>query len=940
VANPLQQLAKVGQSFWLDNLGRGLITSGELERLIRDDGLRGITSNPTIFEKSLASSDEYDPEMQRLAQQGASNEEIFESLAIHDIRRAADLLRPVYKATSGQDGFVSLELPPFLATDTERSVREAKRLFATIGRANVMIKVPGTAEGIPAIERLIAEGVNVNITLLFSLDNYAKVIEAYLHGMERRREQGKPIDTVASVASFFVSRVDTEIDKRIDQLLSETDDEERKALLGSLKGKAAIANAKMAYQLFLEQFSSPRFDALKAHGARVQRPLWASTSTKNPAYSDVLYVEALIGPDTVETMAPVSVEAFRDHGKVRRTIDENLDEARRALDQLAEVGISLDEVTDLLQRQGVDAFAKSFDGLLAGIDQKRTRFAGRSANGIGHAGAYDAEIDAFIQQLNRNRAVELLWAKDGSLWSDVPEVRQKIQQRLGWLDVPSSMLDEIDRFTRLAEDVRQSGFTHAVLLGMGGSSLAPEVFQRIFGRCDGYPELTVLDTTNPDAIARVAESLDLAHTLFIVSSKSGTTVETSTLQEFFARRLKSAGIDQPGQHFIAITDPDTKLEQMGREQGFRAVFTNPPDIGGRYSALSYFGLVPAAIMGLDVRTLLERAVEMADQTRSAAPTNPGLWLGAALGLLAEMGRDKVTFVPDPMLESLADWLEQLIAESTGKEGTGLVPIAHEPRGATDSYGSDRVFVGIDLVPQPHAQTDAFLTGLEAAGHPVIRVRLRDEWDVAAEFVRWEVATAIVGAALGINPFDEPNVQESKDNTNRLLGTYRETRSLPEPSARAGAPGIAAMGNDAPTIQEAIEQFLGEVGQGDYLAIMAFSDRTPEAHLRLQEVRRLLRDRLRVATTLGYGPRFLHSIGQLYKGGPQSGAFLQIVIKPRGDLEIPGEPYSFGTLFAAQALGDFEALQKRSRPLLRLVIDQDAVSGLDRILQTIVPAALR
>lgn len=940
MANPLQRLASVGQSFWLDNLSRSLIATGELERLIRDDGLRGITSNPSIFEKALSSGDIYDAQIRRLTRAGANKEQIFEDLAFHDIRRAADLLRPVYLATSGGDGFVSIELPPYLAADTTRSIREAKRIFASIGRPNVMIKVPGTDEGIPAVEELIFAGVNVNITLLFALNNYLRVVEAYLRGLERRVDAGLPVDSIASVASFFVSRVDTEVDKRIDALLAQPLDDEKKKRLEALKGRTAIANAKVVYEHFTRLFSSARFAALKSHGARLQRPLWASTSTKNPEYSDVLYIEALIGPDTVETMAPVSVDAFRDHGTVKRTVDEGLDEAHRILDEMAELGISYDDVTKELQVQGVKLFAKSFDNLLAGIEEKRQRFGASDGSSSGSVAPYTGEVEDAVNRIAGHHVAKRLWSRDATLWSRDEQTQQKISKRLGWLDCPAVMSTEVDRLRELSNDVRQAGFTRAVLLGMGGSSLAPEVFQRTFGNQEGSPELIVLDSTNPDAISRLSSSLDFGRTLFIVSSKSGTTVETSTLFRYFFARVENAGIGDPGAHFIAITDPGTVLEKLAHERNFRHVFVNDPNIGGRYSALSFFGLVPAAIIGLDVGRLLERATDMAETTKGDSLDNPGLWLGGALALLAQLGRDKLTFISDPALESLSDWLEQLIAESTGKDGVGIVPIAQEPLVAPGAYASDRVFVGFDLAPQPHAETDAMLVGLEEAGHPVIRVRLRDEWDIAAEFFRWEVATAIAGVEIGINPFDEPNVQESKDITNRLLETYSRQHTLPEERPSAFEDGIAAFGVAAPSLREATEAFLDQVGVGDYLAIMAFCDRSSAVDVRLTEVRRLLLERLNVATTLGYGPRFLHSIGQLYKGGPASGAFLQVVVEPSQDLPIPEEAYSFGTLFAAQSLGDYEALGKRRRPLLRVKLSGDPVVALDRLLQSLVASALR
>ena len=942
VANPLQQLADVGQSFWLDNLSRTIITSGELLRLIQEDGLRGITSNPTIFEKALAGTDAYDQDITRLAAEGKSLDEIFEGLAIEDIRMAADLLRPVHDAAGGGDGFVSLELPPSLSTDTAQSVTEAKRLFTTIGRPNVFIKVPGTPEGIPAVEELIAEGINVNITLLFSLDGYQQVMEAYLRGLERRVEQGQPVHDINSVASFFVSRVDTEVDHRIDQLLSRNPDEATRRRLIALQGKSAIANAKIAYQHFKQVFlEGERFARLRQQGARVQRPLWASTSTKNPAYPDVYYIEALIGPHTVDTMPDATAAAFGDHGKVRVTIEDDVEGAERILAELGEVGISYDDVTELLQVNGVAAFAKSYVSLIRGIDEKRQLLLGPTGGRPGNLGPFDEAVRSALDRLREQDAVARIWRHDASLWSSDPAVQRSIANRLGWLTVHETMLGQLQALAELQTDVRQAGLTRALLLGMGGSSLAPEVLQSTFGNQVGFPELVVVDTTDPDAIASITDATDLEHAIFIVSSKSGTTVETASLFAHFDRLLTArVGAAESARHFVAITDPGTKLEQLARERGFRHLFLNPADIGGRYSALSYFGLVPAAIIGLDVRRLLDGAAGMADRLKAAGDGNPGLWLGAALGALAQAAHDKVTFVFDPALDSMAAWLEQLLAESTGKEGTGLVPIANEPHAPLESYGADRVFVGLDLVPQPHARTDALLEALERSGQPVIRLRMADEWQLGAEFLRWELATAVAGVVLGINPFDEPNVQESKDNTNRLLGEFQRQHALPEPPPVASTEGVGVVGVTAASVPEAFEGFVGRVRLGDYLAIMAFMERTPEAEERLQEIRGLLCERLGVATTLGFGPRFLHSTGQLYKGGPASGTFLQIVVEPHTDLPIPGQDYTFGGLFRAQSLGDYQALERRGRPLLRLTVSGDPLDGLRVILQSLVPAAAR
>ncbi len=942
MTNPLRELAAYGQSFWLDYLSRNLITSGELARLIEDDGLRGITSNPTIFDKAIATSEEYDEEIAELAARGLSDEVIFEELAVHDVQKACDLLWLVYEASQGQDGFVSLELPPALAYDTERTIEEARRLFAKIDRPNAMIKVPGTQPGIPAIERLVADGVNVNVTLLFALENYEQVMEAYLRGLEQRLRDGLALDRIASVASFFVSRVDTEVDRRLDQLLEQESDPTRRARLEALKGKAAIANAKLAYQRFKRVFlEGERFAWLREHGAQIQRILWASTSTKNPAYSDVMYVEHLIGPYTVQTMAPVTVEAYRDHGRPRpNTVEEGIEEAQQVLAELEALGISYADVTDKLQREGVRLFEESYQSVLRRIAERRRILIARRERHGSNLGVFARDIDSAVKQLVSEHAVERLWQRDPSLWADDQSRQRAIAQRLGWLDIVETIRAHLAELESLQEAVRDRRFRHALLLGMGGSSLAPEVFQRVLGNDAQHPELIVLDTTNPDTIARVREQLDLERTLVIVSSKSGTTIETMSLADYWYAELERELGDRAGSHLIVITDPGTPLEGWARSRRAWRVFLNPPDIGGRYSALSFFGLVPAAVIGLPVKALLDHAAPMLERLQRNGDDNPGLWLGAALATLAQLGRDKVTLLLEPAVAPLGDWLEQLLAESTGKNGTGLIPIVHEPHLPPEQYGPDRVFVTIDLTLQPYQPTEALLKAVETLGHPILRTQLWNVWELGAEMVRWMVATAIAGCVLGIDPFDEPDVRLAKERTAALLEHYRRGSDLIRPPVSFVDGPLAVAGTEATDLRGALLELFRHLESSSYVGILAYVDPEPQVLDRLHTIRRLLAENLRVATTLGIGPRYLHSTGQLYKGGPNTGVFLELVSEPAHDLPVPGAAYSFRTLFLAQADGDFAALSERQRPVLQITLRGDTVAALERLEQELVVVAAR
>ena len=938
----LHELTDLGQAIWLDYIRRSFITSGNLHALV-DGGLRGVTSNPTIFEKAIAGSTDYDDDLQRLVDQGKTVEEIYQALTLDDIQRAADVLRPVYEQSAGADGYVSLEVSPDLAYDTEGTISEARRLFATLDRPNVMIKVPATPAGIPAIETLIGEGINVNVTLIFSLAQYEAVAEAYIAGLEklatdggdpstgsgqalRQRtagpRSGHALSGVASVASFFVSRVDAAVDRALEEIGE-----------SALQGKIAIANSKVAYARFREILTGARWERLAAQGARPQRVLWASTSAKNPLYPDTLYVDGLIGPDTVNTVPPATLNAFRDHGTVALTLEAGLAEARAQLATLADLGVDLDAITQELQDEGVAKFAQSFQSLMSTIAEKQDRLLAGWRDLTVSLGAYQTVVDDALSEMRQNRMMARIWAHDHTVWKPEPT---DIANRLGWLHIAEPMLENVPRLEGFVADVRAAGYTHALLLGMGGSSLAPEVFRRTFGVKDGYLDLAVLDSTDPGVVLDHAGRLDPARTLFIVATKSGTTAETLSFFRFFTNWVADAlGEDRAGEHLIAITDPGTHLVDLAQRYGFRSTFINDPNIGGRYSALSYFGLVPAALIGVNVPTLLGRAMAATCGSESCVTPeeNLGARLGVILGELAKVGRDKATFALSPAIASFGDWVEQLIAESTGKEGKGIVPVVGEPLGPPEVYGADRIFVHLRL---PGDEThDAALAALEAAGHPVVRLDLHDRYDLGGQFFLWEIATAVAGHRLGINPFDQPNVEAAKALARRLVAEYTEKGTLP-----AGEP--------APLTAEALHDFLAQAQPGDpstgagrsYVTLQAYVQPTAAATAALAALRVGLRDRFQLATTVGYGPRFLHSTGQLHKGDAGRGLFIQITADGPRDVPIPdeagspGSSISFGVLKLAQALGDRQALLDAGRQVIRFHLGKDVVGGLKRLLEAV------
>ena len=911
--NPLFDLKPLGQSIWLDNIRRSHILSGDLKKLIDQDGITGETSNPSIFEKAIAGSDDYAEAMQKLIAQGKNAFEIYDALSIEDVRMACDVFRPVYNATQGADGFVSIEVSPKIAHDTATTISEAKRLFKAVNRPNVMIKIPGTQEGVPAVEECLYAGLNINITLLFAVQAYEQVAWAYVRALERRMKEGKSIDRIASVASFFVSRIDTLVDKLLSDHAKATSDPTLKAKLESLQGKAAIANAKIAYESFKKIFGSRRFVELKSHGARVQRPLWASTSTKNPNYPSTLYVDTLIGPDTVNTLPPETIDAFSQHGTAHATIQDDVEGARKSLGELESVGIRMAYVTQQVLDEGVVKFEQAFDQLLASIDDKipAAIWQRQSASLDDYLGAVSENVAAAEQNGVANR----VWSKDATLWKSEPEHIKEISNRLGWLKVMATMRQHQAELKAFSNEIKKEGFTSVVLCGMGGSSLCVETLRDIVGIAKGFPKLLILDTTDPASVRAVESKINPKKTLFIIASKSGGTIETLSHYKYFAAQA-------PAQNFVAITDPGSGLQKLAEEKGFRRVFQNPSDIGGRYSALSLFGLVPAALMGIDVGKLLDRAEEMAKACLAdvSAENNPGEWLGVVFATLAQKGRDKITFVTSKEIATFGAWAEQLIAESTGKEGKGLVPIDGEPLGKTSDYGMDRVFVYSSLQDEKNPTVEKRLNALVKVGHPVIRLTLRDPYDIGAEFFRWEFATAVACALIGIDAFDQPNVEEAK--------VYAR-HALDQSSVDSGQWTIQPIWENkqfavyatekisAKNLQGALKAFFKLAEPHDYLALMAYLQNTPSNNAALKSMRVETRKALHVATTAGYGPRFLHSTGQLHKGGANNILALQITADNTVDAAIAGESYTFGKLIHAQSAGDWQALEKNGRRALRV-----------------------
>jgi transaldolase / glucose-6-phosphate isomerase len=887
----LAKLTEAGVSIWLDQIRRTLITEGELQRLVDEYSLRGLTSNPAIFEKAILGSEDYDEDLRELSAGGLSPVEIFEHLAIKDVQLAADVMRGVWEEAGGADGFVSLEVTPSLAHDTDATLEEARSFWKRVDRPNLLIKIPGTEAGLPAIEQAVYEGINVNVTLLFKVESYVAVTERYIRGLERRLQEGKSLD-VHSVASFFVSRVDTEVDRRLDEL-GRTE----------LQGRAGVANAREAYMRFKEVFHGGRFAALREAGAPVQRPLWASTGVKNPKYPDTLYVDELVAPETVNTMPMATLNAAAEKSEFGGlTADRDPSDD---LNALAEAGIDMSDVTDTLLREGIEKFIEPFDELIRGVESAREAAVTKRPATI-RSSLPDELEPGIVEQVKRaqsEQVVQRIWRKDATLWA--PAGTPEIADRLGWLTISETMLDLADGLHSFAEGCRADGLEHAVLLGMGGSSLGPEVIRRSFGDAGGM-KLHVLDSTDPGAVLETERAVDLDKTLFVVSSKSGGTTETLSHMRYFYERCSA-----DGERFVAVTDPGSPLVDEARRRGFRRVFENDPNIGGRYSVLSHFGLVPAVLAGVDIEALL-RGAQVAEQNCSsyhAVEANSGLWMGLAIGALAKQGRDKATFVVSGPISSFGLWVEQLIAESTGKQGRGVLPVADEPLAAPEDYGADRVFVYLRSEDSPDEQLDEKVEALSRAGHPTITLAVGGPEDLGRVFFFAEFAVAVAGWVLGINPFDQPDVQEAKDNTKRVL----EGGELPEVD-----PGD-------------LSELLERAAPPHYVALMGYLQPSEQFDAAMEEARARLRDRTKATTTFGYGPRFLHSTGQYHKGGPPNGLFVQLVHDGDEDVEIPEAGYGFRHLKNAQAIGDLQTLRDHGLPAVQLRLEGDPVQAVRRVL---------
>jgi transaldolase/glucose-6-phosphate isomerase len=905
-SNPLTVLQQLGQSPWLDAIDRGLLRSGELARMVRDGEITGITTHPRRCADAIARGRDYDDALAALVAAGRNADAIVDALLVEDVQAAADALLPVHQASKRADGYVGLDLAPALAHDTAATLREAKRLWRAVNRPNLMVKIPATAAGVAAIEEAVASGINVDATLVGSLARWNAVMTAYLNGLTRRLEAGMRVDRLASVATFVPSRLDAAVDRLLDERIAQSAQVETRAQLERLKGKAAIALAKLAYAAFRETSSPERFALLAREGAHPQRPLWASTTTHAP-YPDVYYVEALIGPDTVASMPLPTLATYRAAGHPEDRIGLAVDRAHAVLAQLADAGIHLDEVTARLEREGVAELEQAHRELLATVAHRREALRVMARTAVRPAAA-ERGVATALRSLDGAHVLERLWRRDADLWPRAAETAGG--DRLAWLDA-DGMAPSPEALRAFAEQARRDGCTHAVVCGGAGTTLAADLFRRTLGIAAGFLDLTVCDAGDPAALAAVAKRVPAKHTLVVLSAPSGDPAEVDAVFRFWWERIGAAVGARVGRHFVALAPPDSRLEALAREHDFREVFATVPGVTGAWAALSAVGMVPAALMGHDLPKLLDRARRMATACGpdAPAPQNPGACLGATLAALARGGRDKITLLVPDKVAAFADWLEQLLVGVAPRRGPGLVAVAREPEGPPAVYGKDRAFVQLRL----GARADRTTAALERAGHPVIALRLADGYDLAGEMVRWQVATAVAGHLLGADPFAPAPAPPT-------TVAARPAVELP-PALEPAQPDFATR----------LASQLAAARGRRWVALAAFAAPTPRREKILQDVRAVIRKRFGVATTLAFGARVPDARDAWHGSGPASAIVLQLTAEPTQDLPVPGRPFGFAALQDAQAAQTRAALAAERRPVVAVHLGRNVDAGLTAVL---------
>jgi len=903
--NPIQSLHSLGQSLWLDYIRRDSLDSGELAARVAAGELRGVTSNPTIFESALLSSDSYQDDLRRFSQAGWTAEKIFDQLVIDDIRAAADIFLPLFEQTNGGDGFVSIEVNPEFADDTSKTIEEARRLWGAVNRPNAMIKIPATLAGLPALESSIREGINVNATLIFSLGRYIEVMEAYMTGLEGRLEEGGSLNHVASVASFFVSRIDSALDEKLQEVIQRGEGEGERA--SSLLGKVAIASSKLSYAQFVATFQGERFQRLAARGAQIQRPLWASTSTKNPDYPDTYYVDHLIGPDTVNTLPEATLKAFKDHGSPELTLTENISTARSQLQALDDLGISIAEAADRLERQGVSKFVSSYRSILRTIDKKVVTFQQELT-------ALEPKLRETLAELDRDEVGKRLWQEDATLWVERDREKEQIRRWLGWLSAPAKMSTGLAEIVDFALEALAPEITTLVIIGSGCGIITAEMLARILAPPDGL-NYHILNTANPDDIRAITRKTSPEATLYlIVDPSSGAGIPERLLSFFWeeaARKLE----EKTGDHFIVITQGGSTLQSWSVEQGIHKIIVEDFRDDLWCSPFNRTNLLPAALAGADLDSFVRGGVNM---TRACGPLvdaakNPGLFLGSVMAAALRSGRDKVTLFADPPLEPALKWIEYLLAAGRRGQDDGIISIRDEPSGPGNVYGDDRLFVYLRV----SGAMDRRLQDWIHAGIPVLVLETGTNTEEMGELlVQWQFGAAIALHLLSVNPTDFDAMHRSRAELQHILHRLERKRELPHPDSlwegdgvqlRASSRGLKFTGGG---VSDVIDLVLNESQNAGGVGLRLYTPVSQTLQGKVRRLRRVFRDQLGLFSLTevagcGFDPtRGLKDI-----------VYLILMVRPRKDVPVPGKTYTFGNLFEGQALSDLAAMKDFGSPFL-------------------------
>jgi transaldolase/glucose-6-phosphate isomerase len=895
--DPIQSVHSLGQSLWLDIIRRDSLDSGELADRVAAGELRGATSNLTILESAILSSDSYSVDLRRFAQAGWTAEKIFNQLAVDDIRAAADAFLPLFEQTNGGDGFVSIDVNPEFADDTNRTIEEARRLWDVVNRPNAMIKIPATLAGLPAIETSIRAGINVNATFIFSLGRYIEVMEAYMIGLEGRLEAGGSLDYVTSVASFFVSPIDISLDEQLREVFQRGEAEGERA--SSLLGKVAIANSKLAYAQFVATFQGERFQKLATRGARVQRPLWASTSMKNPEYPDTYYVDNLIGPDTVNALPEASLKAFIDHGTPELTLPENISTARSQLQALDDLGISLNEAAEQLEVQSVSESAIAYHSILGTIEEKAGAFQKELA-------ALEPKIREALAELELDEVGKRLWQQDVTLWVERDREKAQVRSWLGWLSEPARMSTEIAELTRFAEALDPAISTF-VLIGSGDGTITAEMLARILAPPNGI-DLHTISTANPDAIRALKKKIAPEATLYLlVDSSSGDGIEEHLLSTFWEQAVQKIK-EQAGDHFVVITEEGSKLQNWAEEQGIQKIIEADNQDDFWLSPFNWTSLLPAAQAGADIQSFVQGGVSM---TRACGPLvdvaqNPGLFLSSVLAAAFRSGRDKVTLFADPPLEPILKWIEGLLAAGRGKEESGYV------------YGDDRLFVYL----RSSGALDRRLAGWKRAGIPVLVLEASTNTEAIGEMlVQWQIGAAIAKSLISINPTDIDALHRNRAERQHILHRLERKGALPQADPLWQGDGVqlrAASRNLKFTgsgLSELIDFILAESQEAGGLGLRFFTPMSKTLHGKVRRLRHALRDQRGLFSLTSSAECDLGS-----DSGVKVIVSLILIVKPRKDEAIPGKKYTFGQLFEGQALSDLAAMKDFGSPVLYLYFD--------------------